>query len=52
MQNKDKSMKQKVSEYMEILGVHVPDEQAHNEQAHKADNPDEDTARQSTGSVV
>ena len=47
MQNKDKSMKQKVAEYMEILGVRVPDDQDV-----KTDNPDEDTARQSTGSVV
>ena len=46
MQNKDKSMKQKVSEYMEILGVRVPDDQDV-----KTDNPDEDT-RQSAGGVV
>ena len=51
MANKDKDIRQKVSEYMEIMGIHVPDDKEADQSA-KADNPDAETDGQNTGSVV
>ena len=51
MKNKDKDIKQKVAEYMDILGIYVPDDDTADQSA-KADNPDAETDGQNTGSVV
>lgn len=51
MANKDKDIRQKVSEYMEILGVRVPNDNT-TDQNVKRDNPGAETIAKSTGSVV